>query len=97
MDEDLRQKDLSHVWHPYTQTQTYAEHEPTIIEEVHGRRLKDSAGDRYWDGVSGIWPNVHRHRVREIDSAIRDQLNDVARPEHSVRAFGEAGQVGIMT
>jgi adenosylmethionine-8-amino-7-oxononanoate aminotransferase len=40
--------------------------------------LIDSDGNRYLDGVSSLWCNVHGHRVPEIDNAIRAQLEKVA-------------------
>jgi len=40
--------------------------------------LIDSDGNRYLDGVSSLWCNVHGHRVPEIDNAIRRQLDRVA-------------------
>ncbi len=76
--ERLRQADLDHVWHPYTQMRTYAERQPPIIEEAEGRKLKDTEGRWYWDGVSSIWLNVHGHRIDAIDEAIIQQLDEVA-------------------
>ncbi len=49
-----------------------------IITEAQGMYLIDSDGNRYLDGVSSLWCNVHGHRVPEIDSAIRRQLDRVA-------------------
>ena len=40
--------------------------------------LIDSDGNRYLDGVSSLWCNVHGHRVPEIDDAVRAQLDKVA-------------------
>lgn len=52
--------------------------EPLIITEAQGMYLIDSDGNRYLDGVSSLWCNVHGHRVPEIDEAIRHQLGKVA-------------------
>src|SRR5271170_3035537 len=49
-----------------------------IITHAAGMYLFDSAGNRYLDGVSSLWCNVHGHRVPEIDAAIRAQLDKVA-------------------
>jgi adenosylmethionine-8-amino-7-oxononanoate aminotransferase len=38
----------------------------------------DTLGNRYLDGVSSLWCNVHGHRVPEIDAAVRAQLDRVA-------------------
>jgi adenosylmethionine-8-amino-7-oxononanoate aminotransferase len=52
--------------------------DPLIITHAQGMHLIDSDGNRYLDGVSSLWCNVHGHRVPRIDEAIRDQLQRVA-------------------
>jgi adenosylmethionine-8-amino-7-oxononanoate aminotransferase len=56
----------------------WAEHDPLVITAADGMYLIDSDGNRYLDGVSSLWCNVHGHRVPEIDAAIRAQLDKVA-------------------
>src|SRR5678815_3355725 len=56
----------------------WLESEPLVIVAAEGMYLIDSDGKRYLDGVSSLWCNVHGHRVREIDDAIRAQLDKVA-------------------
>ncbi|MEZ6068306.1 MAG: adenosylmethionine--8-amino-7-oxononanoate transaminase [Planctomycetaceae bacterium] len=46
--------------------------------DAAGFELIDVTGRRYLDGISSLWCNVHGHRVREIDAAIREQLDRVA-------------------
>ena len=76
--EDLARLDHAHVWHPFTPMRQWRELEPLIIESGEGDFLIDAQGRRYIDGVSSLWCNVHGHRVREIDAAIRDQLDRIA-------------------
>ena len=49
-----------------------------IIEAADGFYLIDTEGNRYLDGISSLWCNVHGHRVPEIDEAVRRQLDRVA-------------------
>ena len=49
-----------------------------MITAAEGMHLIDSDGNRYLDGVSSLWCNVHGHRVPEIDAAVRAQLDKVA-------------------
>ena len=70
--------DLRHVWHPFTQMQSWPDDQPVIIQSAEGHYLIDDLGRRYFDGVSSLWVNVHGHRKKEIDDAIRAQLNQVA-------------------
>ena len=52
--------------------------DPLVIIAAEGMHLIDSDGNRYLDGVSSLWCNVHGHQVPEIDDAIRRQLDRVA-------------------
>lgn len=74
----LRQWDTTHVWHPFTPMSAYATEEAPIIASGEGFYLTDTDGNRYLDGISALWCNVHGHRVPAIDQAIRDQLDQVA-------------------
>jgi adenosylmethionine-8-amino-7-oxononanoate aminotransferase len=75
---DHAQLDRDHVWHPFTQQQSWGEEEPLSIERGEGVYLIDGEGMRYIDGVSSLWCNVHGHRHAGIDAAIGDQLGKVA-------------------
>ena len=68
----------SHIWHPFTPMQAFERENAPVIERADGFFLIDTQGNRYLDGVSSLWCNVHGHRVPEIDQAIRDQLDRVA-------------------
>lgn len=79
-DDKARLKDLDRrlVWHPFTQMRTYASEDPIVIARADGVYLEDIDGNRYLDGYSSMWCNVHGHRAGEIDTAIREQLDQVA-------------------
>jgi len=74
----LAGQDKEFIWHPFTQMQDWLKEKPLIIEEARGCYLKDTDGKWYLDGVSSLWVNVHGHRKKEIDSAVKRQLNKVA-------------------
>ena len=80
--EHLVALDKAHVWHPFTQMQTWLEplpgDEPLIIDHARGSWLFDTRGRKYLDAISSLWVNVHGHHRAEIDSAIRLQLERVA-------------------
>src|SRR5512138_1279009 len=76
--ERLWRADHRHLWHPFTQMQGWLGEEPIVIDSAEGVHLVDTLGNRYLDGVSSLWCNVHGHRVKEIDDAIRAQLDRVA-------------------
>ncbi len=70
--------DKAHFWHPFTQMKEYEAEPALIITEGRGFFLVDADGREYIDGVSSLWCNVHGHRKREIDEAIRKQLDRIA-------------------
>jgi adenosylmethionine-8-amino-7-oxononanoate aminotransferase len=78
MPVDHAQLDRDHLWHPFTQQQGWVEEEPLMIERAEGTDLIDDEGNRYIDGVSSLWCNVHGHRHPRIDAAVREQLDQVA-------------------
>ena len=76
--QHLRDLDKQHIWHPFTPMSLWLDSAPLIITQADGMYLIDSDGNRYLDGVSSLWCNVHGHRVPQIDSAIEAQLKKVA-------------------
>jgi adenosylmethionine---8-amino-7-oxononanoate aminotransferase len=78
--EQLRQWDKRHVWHPFTQMQEWEQGEPIIIVKGEGCWLIDCEGARYLDGVASMWTNVHGHCRRELNDALKEQVD---RLEHS--------------
>lgn len=86
--ETLRAYDKRYVWHPFTQMQDWQAEEPIVITRGEGSWLIDSDDNRYLDGVAAIWTNVHGHCRREINEAIKNQVD---RLEHST-LLGLAGE-----
>ncbi len=65
------------IWHPFTQMKEHENSPPLMIEKGEGAYLIDSQGNRYIDGVSSLWVNIHGHGVSEIESAISEQLGKI--------------------
>lgn len=76
--EQLETWDKQYLWHPFTQMQDYVKETPLIIEKGSGVFLKDVDGRKYIDGISSMWCNLHGHRKKEIDDAIKRQLDKIA-------------------
>ena len=66
------------IWHPFTQMKEWAEENHLIIMEGRGSFLKDITGKWYIDGVSSIWVTVHGHRKKEINDAIKEQVDKIS-------------------
>ncbi len=74
----LSKWDRQYVWHPFTQMQEWEQEDPLIIEKGNGVYLYDIHGNKYLDGSSSIWVNLHGHRHRTLDTAIQEQLGNIA-------------------
>ncbi len=72
--------DQTHCWHPFTRQGEWCapSHEPLVLTHGKGTWLWDSEGNRYLDGNSSIWTNIHGHGHPVISSAIRAQLEKTA-------------------
>ncbi|ODS32257.1 MAG: adenosylmethionine--8-amino-7-oxononanoate aminotransferase [Candidatus Scalindua rubra] len=76
--EQVENWDKKYLWHPFTQMKDFAREEPLIIVDGEGVILRDINGKKYIDGISSMWCNIHGHRRKEIDDAIKGQLDKVA-------------------
>ncbi len=76
--KQLELDDLKYIWPPFTQMQEHIKQDSIIIEEGAGCVLKDIYGNKYIDGVSSLWTNVHGHRKEKLDLAIKNQLDKIA-------------------
>ncbi|MFZ5906881.1 MAG: adenosylmethionine--8-amino-7-oxononanoate transaminase [Nitrospirota bacterium] len=74
----LEELDKQYIWHPFTQMKDWIADIPVIITEGKDCFLRDTYGRWYLDGVSSLWVNIFGHRRREIDDAIREQLDAIA-------------------
>ncbi|GAA5495010.1 L-Lysine--8-amino-7-oxononanoate transaminase [Rubritalea halochordaticola] len=98
MDEMSRQAisdDKEFCWHPFTRQSewTAAEHEPLMLVKGEGVWLEDAEGNRYIDGNASIWTNVHGHNHPAINTAIKQQLDQVAHTSYLGFAHPKAGEL----
>lgn len=87
----LRRTDRKFIWHPFTQMRDWMQDEPLVISRGEGNWLIDTDGNRWLDGVSSLWTNVHGHRRPELDKALIKQTRKLA---HST-LLGLAGEPSI--
>jgi len=81
MREDTRQwieADRGHCWHPFTRQAEWTRTPQLVLTRGEGVWLWDSEGNRYFDGNSSIWTNIHGHRHPTLDAAVKAQLGQVA-------------------
>ncbi|MBH0198208.1 MAG: adenosylmethionine--8-amino-7-oxononanoate transaminase [Nitrospira sp.] len=70
--------DRQYLWHPFTQMQEWEQEQPLIIERGKGAYLIDTEGNRYLDGTSSIWVNLHGHGHPTLNRALTQQLGKIA-------------------
>jgi adenosylmethionine-8-amino-7-oxononanoate transaminase len=68
------QRDLAHLWHPYTQMKDCETLPPVLIDRAQGLKLYDDTGKFYYDTISSWWCNIHGHNHPHIRQAITKQL-----------------------
>ena len=74
----LEESDKNYIWHPFTQMKEWLDEKPVIIAEGRDCFIKDIYGRWYLDAVSSMWVNIHGHRKKEIDEAIKAQIDKVS-------------------
>ncbi len=75
---ELIENDLNYLWHPFTQMKEWSQNDPLFIIKGEGNFLIDIEGNRYIDGVSSLWANIHGHGRSEINRAIKKQLEQIS-------------------
>ena len=60
---ELQARDQRALWHPFTQMGEWLDGQPVVIERGEGNYLIDTE-ERYLDGVSSLWANLHGHDHR---------------------------------
>ncbi|RJQ41500.1 MAG: adenosylmethionine--8-amino-7-oxononanoate transaminase [Nitrospiraceae bacterium] len=74
----LEESDKKYLWHPFTQMKDWLEEKPVIISEGRDCFIKDVYGRWYLDAVSSMWVNIHGHKKKEIDDAIKEQIDRIS-------------------
>ena len=85
--------DHQYIWHPFTPMRDWLDTEPVVIERGEGVYLFDTKGNRYIDGVSSLWCNIHGHNHEHINQAIRKQLDKIA--HSTLLGLGSAASIEL--
>jgi len=77
----LSQRDISSIWHPYTQMKNAQL--PIPIVKGEGTYLFDEKGNKYIDAISSWWVNIHGHSHPYIAEKVHEQFKQL---EHVIFA-----------
>lgn len=72
--EDLRKADAAHHMHPFTDHAALAREGSRVITRADGCWLWDSEGNRYLDGMAGLWCVQVGYGRHEIAEAVHRQM-----------------------
>ena len=72
---NLQERDLQHLWHPYTQHQTAAA--PLGIVKGKDALLWDENGKEYIDAIASWWVNPYGHSNQRLAQAAYKQLTQL--------------------
>jgi 4-aminobutyrate--pyruvate transaminase len=90
---DLRQLDIDHLVHPYTNLKTIRETGPFIIERGEGVYVYDDTGKRYIEGMAGLWStSLGFSEKRLVDAAARQ----LAKLPYSQTFGGRSHEPGVL-
>ena len=76
--DDLRKKDATFHFHPFTDHKTLGLEERRVITRADGVWLWDSDGNRIMDGMAGLWCMNVGHGRQEIVEAVRAQMSELS-------------------
>ena len=74
----LDNRDIEAVVHPYTNLALHRELGPTVIERGSGIYVWDTEGNRYIEGLSGLWCTALGYGNEELIEAAREQLSNLS-------------------
>ncbi|MFG6176884.1 aminotransferase [Halomonas sp. THAF12] len=76
--ETLWQKDKDHFIHPFTDFSVFHEEGCDLITDSEGIYVQDAKGNRFIDGIAGLWCVNVGHGRAEIGQAMADQATRMA-------------------
>ncbi len=73
----IKETDLQHHWHPFTDTATLGKDELRLITHAKGSYIWDSEGNPVLDGMAGLWCVNVGYGRDEIVDAVAAQMRDL--------------------
>ncbi|GAA4820010.1 aminotransferase [Algivirga pacifica] len=72
------EKDKAHIIHPYANFEKFAEEGSVIYAEGHQHWIYDADGNRYLDGIAGLWCVNAGHGREDIAATMAEQAKKMA-------------------
>ncbi|MEJ8571111.1 aspartate aminotransferase family protein [Microbaculum marinum] len=74
---DFQRLDAAHHLHPFTDTRQLNAEKSRVMSKAHGVWLWDTDGNRYLDGMAGLWCTQIGHGRREVADAVHAQMMEL--------------------
>ena len=75
--QDLRQKDIDHNIHPWTNFASFKDEGSLVMSHSDGAYVFDSDGNKFIDGIGGLWCVNIGYGNNEMAQAIADQVRQI--------------------
>ena len=90
---DLAARDIESVLHPYTNLALVAEHGPMIMDRAEGIHMWDDRGNKYIEGLAGLWCTSLGYGNEELAETAYQQMKQLA---YSHMFLGKSHEPGIL-
>jgi adenosylmethionine-8-amino-7-oxononanoate aminotransferase/predicted PolB exonuclease-like 3'-5' exonuclease len=75
--DTVRKQDIDHHFHPFTDFSTFKDSGSLILAEASGAYVIDTAGNRYLDGIGGLWCVNIGYGREEMAQALAQQARQM--------------------
>ena len=86
-------RDVDSVLHPYTNLAALQEHGPMVMDRAEGIHMWDSQGNKFIEGLAGLWCTSLGYGNEELATAAYDQMKKLS---YSHMFIGKSHEVGIL-
>ena len=75
---NIQNSDLEAIIHPYTQLKALQETGPTVFDRAKGVYIWDSEGNKYLEGMAGLWCTALGYGNEEMIDAAQEQMRQLS-------------------
>ena len=75
---DLFSRDIENILHPWTHQGSHLEKGPLVLEKASGVYIYDNEGNRYLEGMAGLWCTSLGYGNEELAQVAYDQIKKLS-------------------
>ena len=77
-ESDLFQKDIDNILHPWTHQGSHLKQGPIVLERAKGVYIYDNDGNKYLEGMAGLWCTSLGYGNEELAQAAYEQIKKLS-------------------